>query len=100
MSDGKFIFVNQYMKSISTGGIIQYSRIFEHKDSSKIFELVIRIDLENYLVTITEPGGRVLYSQDVRENTDEAKKVMKWYNKAKILYNDMMNPNFTPTYKE
>ena len=99
MSDGKFMFVEQYTKSFSTGGVIQYAQIFEHKDSSERFEFVVKVDIENYLVSITGPGGKV-WSQDVRENTDRAKKAMKWYNKAKILYNDRMNLNFTPTYKE
>ena len=99
MSNGRFIFVEQYTKSFSTGGVIQYAQIFEHKDSSERFEFVVKVDIENYLVSITGPSGKV-WSQDVRENTDRAKKAKKWYDRAKMPYDRDKNTYFTPTYKE
>ena len=73
MSDGKFIFVEEISKSYSTSGIVEYTEVYTHKDKGGRSEFVVKVDIENYLVSITGPSGKV-WSQDVRENTDRAKK--------------------------
>ena len=99
MSDGKFIFVEEVSKSYSTSGIVEYTEVYTHKDKGGRSVFVVKVDIENYLVSITGPSSKV-WSQDVRENTDRAKKAKKWYDRAKMPYDRDKNTYFTPTYKE
>lgn len=99
MQENKFIAAYQYLSSISTDGTVQYVRILEDTNKSK-FKFIVDIDLNNYVVSITTPSGKI-QKQDVREDTERAKKANEWYKKAKQAYDRFTNKHFfTPTYKE
>lgn len=102
MYGNRFTDVYHYLSSISTDGIVQYVKVFENVDKSK-FKIRIDVDLENYVVTVTAPDGKI-FKQDVREeeNTKKAIIANEWYKKAKQSYDRFMSSgsSFATTYKE